>query len=349
VEEPPGAGAAEREAAALLRENLFGGMETSWDDLLREACLAIYYGFRTPEIVWEERRGLIAVRTIASRNPELVERWLYDAEGRLVGFLYVGQRPRGEGLTDTASASASTYERVAVPLEKTLHFCYDSENGNPQGFGLWRSMYQHWYVLQALYKVLAIGIERNLLDVPVGKLAAGAQAEDRSRLLTILKRWRAAEDAAVVLTEGQEIEFIGGERPLMDAMPFLLHHDAKMLQAGLAQFLNLGQTERGSQSLGTVLARTFETSEDACARWIAGTVNTQLVRRWCRLNYGEALRPPVVRHKAIRGADLAVWSAALGTLLSGGMLHPSPDDEEYLRDLLELPTAPAEQHRSKSA
>lgn len=94
VQEPHGAGSAEKEAAALLRENLFGGMKTSSDDLLREACLAIYYGFRVPEIPWEERQGQIRVRKVAGRNLELLERWLYDEAGELVGYLYVGNGTR---------------------------------------------------------------------------------------------------------------------------------------------------------------------------------------------------------------------------------------------------------------
>ncbi len=41
VEEPRQAGSAEREAAELLRENLFDGMECPFSDVIREACLAI--------------------------------------------------------------------------------------------------------------------------------------------------------------------------------------------------------------------------------------------------------------------------------------------------------------------
>lgn len=138
IEEPRNGGSAEREATELLRENLFGGMERSWNEVLREACLAIHFGFRVPEIVWEERKGLVRVRDLASRNPELVERWQYDEHGRLVGYTYAGQRPTGSGLGDLNGGS-TRYERVSIPLEKTVHFVYDGENGNPQGFGLWRS------------------------------------------------------------------------------------------------------------------------------------------------------------------------------------------------------------------
>lgn len=343
IEEPKDASAAEKEAAELLRENLLGGgMQTAWDAVLREATLAVYYGFRVPEIVWVEERGVLKVRKIASRNPELVEQWLYNPDGSLAGFLYVGNRPAGQGLTNDGGNASTVYERIPVPLEKTLHFAYESENESPVGFGLWRSQYQHWYIVSALYKVLSIGIERNLLDVPVGRLQSGAQADDRRKLLTILSRWRAADDAAVVLTDDQSIEFVGSQRSLMDAMPFLYHHDTKILQAGLAAFLNLGQGEVGTQAVGTTLAKTFEMSVDATAGWIEDEINRQVVRRWAVANYGpdyreRGFRPPRLTHKPIRSNDLAVWSNALTALLGGGLLHATVDDEEYLRDLFELP------------
>ena len=130
---------------------------------------------------------------------------------------------------------------------------------------------------------------------------------------------------------------MGSQRSLMDAMPFIQHHDAKILQAGLAQFLNLGQGGTGTQALGTVLAKLFETSEDANARWIEETINQRLVRRWALWSYGPKLRPPVVRHKPIKSNDLAQWSSALGGLMAGGVVHPTLDDDEYVRDLFELP------------
>lgn len=95
----------------------------SWSDVLREGCLAIHFGFRVPEIVWEERPGLVAVADLASRNPELLERWQYDERGRLVGYVYAGSRPTGKGLEDRAGSGV--FERVSIPLEKTVHFVFD--------------------------------------------------------------------------------------------------------------------------------------------------------------------------------------------------------------------------------
>lgn len=338
LEEPPAASAAEREATGLLRENLFEGLEEGWDDLLRQAALAIYYGYAVPELVWEEAAGLLRLRRIAARSLELVEQWLYDQAGRPAGFVYSGARACGRGL-EIESAPSIRHQRVAVPLSKSLHLVYGSEAGSPTGFGLWRSMYPHWYIKDALYRILSVGIERNLLDVPVGRTGAGAQADDRQKLLTLLTRWRAAHDAAVVLTEGQELEFIGSQRGLMDAMPFLHHHNVMIAQAGLAQFLNLGHQGYGTQALAGEHVRVFEMSLDAAARWIQDAVQRQVIARWMAFNYGTGVRAPRLRHRTIRSRDQASWASVLATLTGSGFLHPDEEDETHLRELLELPAS----------
>ncbi len=345
VEEPDTPSAAEKEAAELLRQNLFGGMEHSFDDLLAECTQAIYYGWRVPEIVWEERAGLLAIKKVAPRNPELVERWLYDPQGRLVGYLYVGNRPKGKGLT-AEYGGADSFERVPVPIEKCIHLVYDRESDSPQGLGLWRSMYPHWYIKQAVYKILSIGIERSLLGVPFARAGEGANPEAKDAVLSILRRLRAAEDAAFYLPEGWEVEWFESQRDMMDAMPFVHHHNVMMAQAALAQMLNLGQDKAGTQALGEVHSKLFLDAEEADATWIEETLQQQLVKRWCRLNYGEGLRPPLLRHRRIGARSLEGLTQALQQLVSGNLMHPTVEDEVYLRDLAELPAIPPEQLRS---
>jgi DNA topoisomerase-1 len=341
VEPPKDPGSAEQESAELLQANLFGGMAHPWDAVIQEAALAIWYGYRVPEIVWRESRGVIEVHKLAPRNPERLRQWCYDPNGRLVGYIYEGNRPSGDGLSIVQTVGQ--YEAVPIPLEKTVHYVYDRENDSPEGFGLWRSVYQPWYLKSTLYKVMSVGVERNLLDVPVGRMSAAAQPEDRRKMLELLRRWRAAEDAAVVLTDGQDIELKGSSRPVIDGMPLVNHLNQQILAAGLAQFLNLGQASVGTQALGEVQSRTYAQAADANARWIADTLTDQLIRRWCLLNYGPELRCPQLRWRPIDARDMAGLATTLTSLLSGGALHAFPEDEELLRRLLELPEIPREQ------
>jgi hypothetical protein len=71
-----------RKRRSCSSENLFGGMEGSWDDLLREACLAVYYGFRVPEIVLGRAPGRDRDRQGRPRNPELHHALAVGRRGR---------------------------------------------------------------------------------------------------------------------------------------------------------------------------------------------------------------------------------------------------------------------------
>lgn len=343
LEEPKDASASEKEATELLRQNLFGGMVgQSFDGVVREACSATYFGFRVPEIVWEERAGVVAIRKIASRNPELVERWIYHPNGDLAGYLYSGNRPSGNGL-DNWGTSTTTNARIPIPIEKTLHFVYDQENENPAGFGLWRSQYPHWYFVHALYKIMGIGVERNLLGVPVAQEGDEANPDDRSYILQQLSWLRAAEGSAFSLPKGWNLQWFESTRTPIDALPLVEHHLRQIALAALCQFLNLGMSSAGTQSLGEVHAKLFEQSEDGIAKWIAETIETQLIARWMLLNYGPGVRAPRLMHKPIRANDLQAWATALNTLGSGGWLHATVDDELKLREEFLLPEVPKEQ------
>lgn len=349
VTPPDNPSTAEKEATEAFELNLMGGMESSFDALIHEGVLAAYYGFRIPEIVWEERDGYIRIRKIASRNAELVERWLMDENGVVIGYLYVGLRPIGAGLEPYVWGT-SAYQRIPVPLKhKTLHFAYEQENENPEGFGLWRSMYPHWYIKQALYKIISIGVERSLLGVPYAETPAGARPSDRDSMQAILANLRAAEDGAFTLPAGWIVKWFESGKNPVDAMPYVQHHNVMIAQGALAQFLNLGQTSAGTQSLADTHAKLFLEAMDGIASWIETTINEQLCRPWTQFNFGPGVRPPILKHRRIAARSLDAMALALTTLVSGELVHPVVQDEEYIRELAELPSVPIEQLKKAEA
>lgn len=352
IEEPDGASATEKAAAQELSDNLFGGMRCSFDSVLTKGVNSAYFGFGIPEMVWAERNARIELDEVAGRNRELIERWLPDETGRIVGYVYAGSRPVGGGLTDLTGGTAK-YERIGVPLaEKTLHFTYDEENESPEGIGLYRSMYPHWYFVQALQKIMGIGAERNLLGTPVGKLQESAPENARSEFLTLLSRMRAAEDAAIILEDGQSLDNFGSESAFVDGLPLVHYHNNQIALVALAQFINLGLESVGTQALGQTHAQLFMDAEEALARWIEETINSQLIKVWMLYNYGEGLNPPLLRHRRIAANSLESIAKALQMLVAGKLITPGADDEEYLRDVAELPAVPKDQleaNREKAA
>lgn len=348
VDPPKGASQMEREAADLLTADLFGGMEGSFTDALREVLKAVWYGFSVPEIEWGERDGRTCVCNLWPRNLELVENWLYDPKGRLAGYLYAGNRIVGNGLTD--SQPSVEYARVPVPLERTVHAVYEPENGGPVGLGIGRSTWTHYYHKQSYYNIAGIGVERNWLGVPVAEAGEGARWEDREDVLEILAAYRTAEDSGIALPFGWKLSGFNPGGSLPDIQPLLDHQDALMARAALAQFLVLGQANHGTQGLASEHVKIFLDAEDAVCRWVEQLLTQQLLARWCKLNYetarstsAAAFRCPQLRHRSVRSYSLEGISRALSGLVAGELITPTEQDETQLRVIAELPEIDAAQ------
>ena len=65
------------------------------------------------------------------------------------------------------------------------------------------------------------------------------------------------------------------------------------------------------------------------------------MRRWCLLNYGPKLRAPRLSHRKIPHGNLVARARAL--LVNGGLLTAAVEDEEQIRDMVELPKVSREQ------
>jgi phage gp29-like protein len=347
VEPPAQPSASEKEAAELLQTDLMGGMKCSFDDVLRDTLRAVYFGFNLSELEWEERAGRAALRSIESRNPLLIESWLYDEQGDLAGALYAGTKLRGSGAVDRPAAH--TYARVVLPIYRLVHTIYEGENGNPTGQGLWRPMYTHWKIKDFFYQTSMTVAERTAMGVPYATMPETASPEDRQKMVDCLRWLRSTRDSAIVLPFGTTIDWFEVRRDITEALPIMQHHDALMARAALAQFLNLGQTQTGTQSLATEHVRLFMDAEDGIARGMASSLTRQVARRWYEMNYprADARRCPRLRHRPIRMQNLDGLSSALSALVQGKLLTPGTEDEEHVRALAELPTVPREQLESR--
>jgi hypothetical protein len=328
--EPAGVGATDREAADLVAGNLFDGMTVPWDDLLREALLGLFYGFMAFEKVFEERDGYVRWRKWAARHPRTIVRWLFDSTGGVQGVEQMGTRPDG------------TPAAATLPIAKLILFIWRREFGNPEGFPVLRPAYKHWYILDSLYRIANIGLERSLVGTPVIKQPLGSMQEETERALEIIRDLRANEQGGVVLPAGYEMEAFEGKRgQMLDLLPYLEYHNSQLLRSALAQFLSLGQEGRGSYALSADHSRLFLLACNATADWIAQTVTRHAIRQLVRLNWPDLEHWPRLRHAPIDHRDPTSLAQALTALVSGRLLTPDAALEADLRRLFNLPQGDA--------
>jgi phage gp29-like protein len=325
-----------KEAADLVYDNLFGGMTHTFDDFLRDALLALFYGFTVFEKVFEERDDYIVWRKFAPRHPQTIERFLFDETGGLAGVRQVGFDPQGR------------FQRVDIPIDKLLVFIWRRELGNPYGVSVLRAAYKHWFLKDLAYKLQAIALERWAVGIPVGKVPAGTSEQDKQTFLQMLEAMRGHERAAMVLPEDYSVELIGaeaGQRANQAFVEAIQHHDTMIVKAVLAQFLNLGMGDVGSWALSRDHSQLFLMGLNAVAQWFADHINRYAIPQLCRLNFGEDFTDfPELTFADLRLVlQREVLAEAVSKLVQTGILTPDRSLQEWVRDVFDLPPLPEEQ------
>ncbi|MGE4406400.1 phage portal protein family protein [Pseudomonas sp.] len=320
--------------AEHISENLLHGMTHTWDDFLRHALLAVLTGFSVHEKVWEQRDGLLWLRKLAPRHPRTVSSWLLDDAGGLAGIKQAGFRTEGD---------RAEWVTVEIPIEKLLVFTYRGEWGNPEGFGLLRVCYKHWYFKEQLYKLAAIRVEREACGTPIGKFTHGqASEEERNKLRQILQRVRGYEEAGIVLPPGVELDNFqlgDGRIPWMD---FIEHQHNMILQAALCQFAGMGQGDNtGTYALSQDASTLFLMALNATADWIADAINRYLIRQYVDYNWGRQKSYPRLRHGDIGVKNKKAIAEVIRMIFDPDLqIERYPEIEEYLREEFRLPPKP---------
>jgi phage gp29-like protein len=325
-----------KEATDLVYDNLFGGMTHTFDDFLRDALLALFYGFTIFEKVFEERDDYIVWRKFAPRHPQTIERFLFDETGGLAGVRQVGFDPQGR------------FRQVDIPIDKLLVFIWRRELGNPYGVSVLRAAYKHWFLKDLAYKLQAIALERWAVGIPVGKVPAGTSEQDKQTFLQMLEAMRGHERAAMVLPEDYSVELIGaeaGQRANQAFVEAIQHHDTMIVKSVLAQFLNLGTGDVGSWALSRDHSQLFLMGLNSVAQWFADHINRYAIPQLCRLNFGEDFTDfPKLTFADLRLVlQREVLAEAIGKLVQVGILTPDRSLQEWVRDVFDLPPLPEKQ------
>lgn len=345
------------EAAKLVEDMLVRDMQQSWPDVIDSACSMFTYGFAVCEILWKKRNGfnqakpwlssdfddgLWAPRAIASRSQRTIERWVYDDDENLIGFV---QTPHNG-------------PQVTVPIRRCLHFRTTSELDNPEGRAALRSAYRSYYFLKRLQEIEGIGVERDLAGYPVLKVPSeilnpdkGPEAQAaRASYESFLRNVRRDEQEGVLLPSDRDekgnpfYEFSlmssGGSRALkIDES--INRYQRDIARSVMADFIFLGADGGGSLALGKSKVQTFAVAMRSYLDHIAAVVNENLIPQIWRVNgLNDELRPKA-QPGEIEPSDLQSLGAFL-TAMAGVGFNLAGDRalENLLRAKAELTPAP---------
>ena len=359
-------------------ESCMDDMSQPWSDFIGETFTMLNYGFAPHEIVYKRRAGrnpgmlngrdlakskyddgLIGLRRLPLRGQDTVIKWFFNDDGETTGMT---QQPWIGGLID-------------IPIEKMLLFRPNAHKNNPEGRSVLRNAYRPWYFIKRLEEQEAIMFERfsgfPVITVPMDlleRVAAGdpvsiAQLDTYKQIVSNVRideqmgailpsvTYRNADGTMSNVLQ-YEFKLVSPQsgRASTSANESIERYKLDIMTSVLSDFLTLGHSSRGTQSLANTKVDLFFQGIEGWLQSNADVLNGYLLPRLWDLNgFDHDLMPHFVPDMPER-VDLDVLSNFCLRMATAGMrLFPDEGTEEYLRDVSGLPELTPEQYQSMAA
>ena len=224
-----------------------------------------------------------------------------------------------------------------IPLEKIIVFTNEQEGENYEGRSILRAAYKHWFYKDKLYQIDAVGHERQALGVVKIKYPQGATDTARKAAKNAAANLRANEEAYIEEPQGWDINFMDMKSgTLKDVQPSIDHHDRQITKNVLAQFLELGSKGgSGSRAVSQDHSKLFDQASEAVAEYIADTFG-YVIKTLVDLNFNVTDYPKMSVGK-VGDEKISELSDALTKFETAGFIHPTPEDEAYVRSITGFP------------
>jgi len=279
------------EAADFLRTCMHD-MEHTWQEFIAEVLSMLTYGWvwmeevykirkgqnNNPELASKENDGLIGWRKLARRVQSSFYQWVYDEEsGDLLAFQQM---------------APPDYKVRTIPLSKSLHFRTKLEGGNPEGRSILRNAYRPWYFKKNIEEIEAIGMERDLVGLPVFTppenydIDATENKPVRDQVTKIISNLRRDEQEGICLPSGWTLSLLsmGVSRRQFDSDRIINRYDKRIAATALAQFILLGMDRVGSFALSRNQNDIFLVAVQSLLSKIAAHINRVAIPRLFALN-----------------------------------------------------------------
>jgi phage gp29-like protein len=324
--EPASEDASDAEIAEFVWKCFSEYQSITFNDLMRHALLSLPFGVMAFEKVFAVRdldgQTRIVWDKLAPRMPKSIQKWAIGNDDE-------------PGIRQLKSNS----DTVDIPLDKLVVIVNEKEGDNWWGTSILRPAYKHWFIKNTIYKIDAIAFERQGLGVPFVKLPENYTEADRSKAEEIVKNLRVNQQVFILEPFEYEIGFKDMmAKSVRDPAPSIEHHNREIMKSVLAQFLELGSTNKsGSRALSEDHSAMFLQSLETVAQGIADAFNKYAVEEIVDLNFNNVKAYPKLAFTRISRVDAAAIATTYQTLTTTGAIKIGSKDEQFFREQLSLP------------
>lgn len=347
---PGGEGAVDLEVAEFVK-GCMHDMSHTWEDHTSQLLSMLAYGFAPFEVVYKRRLGpdkepasqyddgKLGWRKLAFRSQDTLapgNEWEFDDAGGV------------QGMNQQAPPD---WTPKFIPIEKMILYRTTAAKNNPQGHSVLRSSFIPWYFSKNMSEIEGIAAERTGTGIPVLYMGDGTNkagsGSDFAFAKQIVRDVRSDEQEGIAIPypkqtadgRGVLFELISPpSRGLINFEETITRYNQQITQTLLAQFIFLGLTRYGTQSLAAELRDFFAQSVEGWLITIAGTINRFLIPRLIRVNGFTGLTTyPKLDPGDVGDTDMGTLLTAIGEAVASGTLIPDEGVERRVRQVLRVP------------
>lgn len=320
--------------------NIFNGMTTPWSVVL-EQTLKMYESARANaifELVWENRewaprrstpganrKNYTMLRKLAYRPDGTIQEIKYDSNGGPVSIVQNAIDEKGQPSEKT------------IPIEKSVIFVLNQDEGVLEGLPMLRSAYKHWFFKNRFYNIDGIQKERHGIGVPDVEVQPGASPEDWKLASSLGKNLRTNEFAHIVRPPTLKVGFAQVNGNLVDVLKSAEHHDTMIMKNLMVQFLNMGVSEGGGRATSATAMDMFMKAMRHVANGICDAYNLYVIPPLVAYNFKTDSFPKMKVRNVGEAKDLQMWSSAMRNLIDVGAISVDEETEAWIRNQMDMP------------
>lgn len=322
----------------LIEHILFNDLGKTWDRFVRESLSMIEFGYSLFEVTYKAEIGdpvfgaYNGIKSLSFRSQRTIEKWNIERSGELKS---VQQQAFGDD-----------QKVVNIPAKYLLHFAIDMEGDNFEGISILRPAYGPWLRKNEFLKLLAAGIEKYAIPIPTLEVPAGKeQSEEYKRAKDSLRAYVSNRCNYLTVPAGWKLDLTTNTFDAQKIRDVIDGENVEIVNAALANFLELGQSGSGSYSLGTDLSDFFLGGLEYVADQITETINRTLIPTLVKLNFPDGKVRVQLKHSGIRDKAGKELADVVTGLVREGVIESDDRLERSLRKRFNLPEKDKESTR----
>lgn len=337
------------EIAEFISGALFQDMNMSWRDLLSEVLSFLTYGWSWFEVVYKRRGGDVQDPTHKSRfNDNKIgwRKWAVRAQDSLIEWSI----DEFGGVNGMIQAPSPRFQRIEIPIAKSLLFRTSSERGSPEGMSILRTAYQSFYYKRRIQIIRGIGIERDLAGLPKLTPPEGLDIWNPNDATAVTKKAQAEkivrsirrdEHEGIILPFGWTLELLasGGSRQF-DITAVIAQLNAEIAMSMMTDFILVGHEKVGARSMREDARDTFSHAASSFLDTVCDVINRFAIPTLVKLNGWDEALTPKLAHGPVAEIGLTELANFIQVTAGAGLLFPDEGLEAYLRSRAQMPPAP---------